>query len=280
MMQMPERIFHLADIEPKKFDAITYFEKHPGKDLLYDIPTKLKTKEMILQVLIKEPSNLDYEPFFVDPILKPKLTPRRLLDYELCLLACEKNGGNLTYVPDRYIDYEICKAAVHSYPRILWKVPDRFIDYELLEAAVTCPTDWCCDGLAAVLKDERHDRAENQKLAMMAIEVNPLSLKLFPTEWKSDEVIRRAISSTCGYKESAYLLSDSTRVNPDGGVRNFLAENTLAQDWDELIIRVEPLSEWPIEYVPKGFIDDNLVRLSLDVCPRSIGALFSNIGEI
>ena len=63
MMQMPERIFHLADIEPKKFDAITYFEKHPGKDLLYDIPTKLKTKEMILQVLIKEPSNLDYEPF-------------------------------------------------------------------------------------------------------------------------------------------------------------------------------------------------------------------------
>lgn len=256
MMQMPERIFHLADIEPKKFDAITYFEKHPGKDLLYDIPTKLKTKEMILQVLIKEPSNLDYEPFFVDPILKPKLTPRRLLDYELCLLACEKNGGNLTYVPDRYIDYE------------------------LLEAAVTCPTDWCCDGLAAVLKDERHDRAENQKLAMMAIEVNPLSLKLFPTEWKSDEVIRRAISSTCGYKESAYLLSDSTRVNPDGGVRNFLAENTLAQDWDELIIRVEPLSEWPIEYVPKGFIDDNLVRLSLDVCPRSIGALFSNIGEI
>lgn len=230
MMQMPERIFHLADIEPKKFDAITYFEKHPGKDLLYDIPTKLKTKEMILQVLIKEPSNLDYEPFFVDPILKPKLTPRRLLDYELCLLACEKNGGNLTYVPDRYIDYEICKAAVHSYPRILWKVPDRFIDYELLEAAVTCPTDWCCDGLAAVLKDERHDRAENQKLAMMAIEVNPLSLKLFPTEWKSDEVIRRAISSTCGYKESAYLLSDSTRVNPDGGVRNFLAENTLAQD--------------------------------------------------
>ena len=164
MMQMPERIFHLADIEPKKFDAITYFEKHPGKDLLYDIPTKLKTKEMILQVLIKEPSNLDYEPFFVDPILKPKLTPRRLLDYELCLLACEKNGGNLTYVPDRYIDYEICKAAVHSYPRILWKVPDRFIDYELLEAAVTCPTDWCCDGLAAVLKDERHDRAENQNL--------------------------------------------------------------------------------------------------------------------
>lgn len=81
MMQMPERIFHLADIEPKKFDAITYFEKHPGKDLLYDIPTKLKTKEMILQVLIKEPSNLDYEPFFVDPILKPKLTPRRLLEY-------------------------------------------------------------------------------------------------------------------------------------------------------------------------------------------------------
>lgn len=64
MMQIPERIFHLADIEPKKFDAITYFEKHPGKDLLYDIPTKLKTKEMILQVLIKEPSNLDYEPFF------------------------------------------------------------------------------------------------------------------------------------------------------------------------------------------------------------------------
>lgn len=41
MMQIPERIFHLADIEPKKFDAITYFEKHPGKDLLYDIPTKL-----------------------------------------------------------------------------------------------------------------------------------------------------------------------------------------------------------------------------------------------
>lgn len=120
MMQIPERIFHLADIEPKKFDAITYFEKHPGKDLLYDIPTKLKTKEMILQVLIKEPSNLDYEPFFVDPILKPKLTPRRLLDYESCLLACEKNGGNLTHVPDRYIDYEICKAAVHSYPRILF----------------------------------------------------------------------------------------------------------------------------------------------------------------
>lgn len=86
MMQMPERIFHLADIEPKKFDAITYFEKHPGKDLLYDIPTKLKTKEMILQVLIKEPSNLDYEPFFVDPILKPKLTPRRLLDYVVVLL--------------------------------------------------------------------------------------------------------------------------------------------------------------------------------------------------
>ena len=27
MMQMPERIFHLADIEPKKFDAITYFER-------------------------------------------------------------------------------------------------------------------------------------------------------------------------------------------------------------------------------------------------------------
>ena len=162
MMQIPERIFHLADIEPKKFDAITYFEKHPGKDLLYDIPTKLKTKEMILQVLIKEPSNLDYEPFFVDPILKPKLTPRRLLDYELCLLACEKNGGNLTHVPDRYIDYEICKAAVHSYPRILWKIPDRFIDYELLEAAVTCPTDWRRDGLVAVLKDERHDRAENR----------------------------------------------------------------------------------------------------------------------
>ena len=281
MMQIPERIFHLKDIEPKKFDVITYFEKHPGKGLLYDIPTKLKTKEMILQVLIREPSNLDYEPFIADPILKPKLTPRGLLDYELCLLACEKNGGNLTYVPDRYIDYEICKAAVHSYPRILWKVPDRFIDYELLEAAVTCPTDWHCDGLAAVLKDERHDNALNRELAMLALEMNSLSLKLFPPEWKSDEVIRQAISSTCGYKETADLLSDSTRVNPDGtSVRNFWAENTLAQDWDELIIRAEPLSEWPIEYVPRRFIDDDLVQLSLDVCPRSIGALFSSIGEI
>lgn len=134
MMQMPERIFHLADIEPKKFDAITYFEKHPGKDLLYDIPTKLKTKEMILQVLIKEPSNLDYEPFFVDPILKPKLTPRRLLDYELCLLACEKNGGNLTYVPDRYIDYEICKAAVSHRFRNFRKLCHAMARKEIVDA--------------------------------------------------------------------------------------------------------------------------------------------------
>lgn len=40
MMQIPERIFHLADIEPKEFDVITYFKKYPGKGLLYDIPTK------------------------------------------------------------------------------------------------------------------------------------------------------------------------------------------------------------------------------------------------
>lgn len=193
MMQIPERIFHLADIEPKKFDVITYFKKYLGKGLLYDIPTKLKTKDMILQVLNKEPSNLDCESLMADRILKPKLTPQRLLDYELCLLACEKEGGNLTHVPDRLIDYEICKAAVHSRPVILWKVPDRFIDFDLLKATVTSPTDWFGQGLDAVLKDERHDKSWDQKLASLAVEINPLALSIFPYEWKTKELLEKIV---------------------------------------------------------------------------------------
>ena len=53
MFSAPIRLSHLADIKPKKFDVISYFKKYPGKGLLYDIPTKLKTKDMILQVLNK-----------------------------------------------------------------------------------------------------------------------------------------------------------------------------------------------------------------------------------
>lgn len=281
MMQIPERIFHLADIEPKKFDVITYFKKYPGKGLLYDIPTKLKTKDMILQVLNKEPSNLDCETLMADRILKPKLTPQRLLDYELCLLACEKEGGNLTHVPDRLIDYEICKAAVHSRPVILWKVPDRFIDFDLLKATVTCPTDWFGQGLDAVLKDERHDKSWDQKLASLAVEINPLALSIFPYEWKTKDIVHRAVSLTRSYKkDKAYLLSEFTRVTSEGTLSNSFTENKLPPEQDVLFVNKTPLSTWPLEYVPREFINDELVQLSLDVCPRSIGALFSGIGEI
>ena len=77
MFSAPIRLSHLADIKPKKFDVISYFKKYPGKGLLYDIPTKLKTKDMILQVLNKEPSNLDCESLMADRILKPKLLPAK-----------------------------------------------------------------------------------------------------------------------------------------------------------------------------------------------------------
>ena len=281
MFSAPIRLSHLADIKPKKFDVISYFKKYPGKGLLYDIPTKLKTKDMILQVLNKEPSNLDCESLMADRILKPKLTPQRLLDYELSLLACEKEGGNLIHVPDKLIDYEICKAAVHSRPVILWKVPDRFIDFELLKATVTCPTDWFGQGLDAVLKDERHDESWNQKLATLAVEVNPLALRHFPYEWKTKDIVNRAVSLTRGYKkDKAYLLSEFTRVTSEETLSNYFTENKLPPERDELIVSTTPLSTWPLEYVPKEFINDELVQLSLDVCLRSIGALFSDIGEI
>lgn len=281
MFSAPIRLSHLADIKPKKFDVISYFKKYPGKGLLYDIPTKLKTKDMILQVLNKEPSNLDCESLMADRILKPKLTPQRLLDYELSLLACEKEGGNLIHVPDKLIDYEICKAAVHSRPVILWKVPDRFIDFELLKATVTCPTDWFGQGLDAVLKDERHDESWNQKLATLAVEVNPLALRNFPYEWKTKDIVNRAVSLTRGYKkDKAYLLSEFTRVTSEETLSNYFTENKLPPERDELIVSTTPLSTWPLEYVPREFINDELVQLSLDVCLRSVGALFSDIGEI
>lgn len=281
MFSAPIRLNHLTDIKPKKFDVISYFKKCPGKGLLYNIPTKLKTKDMILQVLNKEPSNLDCESLMADRILKPKLTPQRLLDHDLCLLACEKEGGNLVHVPDRLIDYEICKAAVHSRPGILRKVPDRFIDYELLKATVTCPTDWFGRGLDAVLKDERHDESWNQKLASLAVEVNPLALSNFPYEWKTKDIVHRAVSLTRSCKkDKAYLLSEFTRVTSEGTLSNCFTENKLPPERDELFVSTTPLSTWPLEYAPREFINEELVQLSLDVCPRSIGALFSGNGEI
>ena len=54
-------------------------------------------------------------------------------------------------------------------------------------------------------KGNRYDKSWDQKLASLAVEINPLALSIFPYEWKTKDIVHRAVSLTRSYMASNIL---------------------------------------------------------------------------
>nr|WP_245251416.1 DUF4116 domain-containing protein [Paenibacillus turicensis] len=176
------------------------------------------------------------------PILKN--ISKKILTPELCLLALKKNGSDIQYVPKEWCDQSMYIAAVSSCSFMLKDFPDEVKDYEVCESAVRndlsvnasqCALQYVPIGL---LKGEN-----GRRLCETAVNSNGLAILHVPENFITNEMAHSAIinSITKGYK---YLFGD--------------------------IVIERDASDWPVGHIPRKFLSQKLVNISVKMFPASL----------
>ena len=88
-----------------QYDPLSSFEKNPCANTLSRISKRLHTIEMIHKAIEENKSTDGY-------VLKH--VSKKLVSYELCLLAVDKNGAELRFVPEEMKDLDMCETAVRN----------------------------------------------------------------------------------------------------------------------------------------------------------------------
>lgn len=185
-------------------DSLVAFEKNPSALTLSHIGKNIQTLEMVQYVV--ENDNGDR------PVLK--FIAKRLLTEEMCLIACRKNGYNLSYIPEHLLSYAIYEAALSNKGELISRVPKELMN-----------------------KEQWH------RLCEKAIMNNPLAIACMPSKFITKAMAHDAVART----------SPWCNINFFDGSSHFF-----------------PADDWPISHIPKRHISEDLIKLSVEVCPSSL----------
>ncbi|AGN26274.1 metallophosphoesterase [Candidatus Methanomassiliicoccus intestinalis] len=211
-------------------DPFIAFNKNPCASTLSRIGKNLQTFEMVQRAVENDDG--------CGTILK--FMSKQLMTEDLCIIACSKNGDNLDYVPEYLLSYNICKAALSNRGELLSKIPEKFKTYELCEIAVS--TDEKYVALSYVPLNLIMGE-QGRRLCELAIKKNPLAIEKVPNEFITKTMAYDVVSRTS--QENCIRLSDGS-------------------------LRLYPANNWPISHVPKRYMTEELINLSVEMCPASL----------
>lgn len=214
-------------------DPFIAFKKNPCALTLSRIGKDLQTREMVERAVENDDGH--------GTVLK--FMSKRLITEELCIIACHKNGNNLDYVPEYLLSYDVCKAALINKGELLSKIPEKFKTYELCEIAVSTDEKYVALSYVPL---EMIMGEEGRRLSELAIKKNPLAIKKVPNEYITKAMAYDVVSRTSN--EGCIRL-------PDGSLRYY------------------PANDWPICHIPKRYMTEELINLSIRVCPASLSGV-------
>jgi hypothetical protein len=173
---------------------------------------------------------LEYDPKFIY-FIKDK-TP------ELCMLAVQKDGHNLIYLPEEHKTYEICLTAIQNgkykfdYDPVIVYVPEKYITPELC--------------IEAIKKDSN-------------------SIDFIPLEHITPDVCVEAVkhdSRVLGYVSEKYKTPElcTEAVKKDGHALRYVPEKYKTP---ELCILATQNCLYALDYVPKEYITQDLYTKSV-----------------
>ena len=172
-----------------------------------------------------------------------KYIASKFIAYELCLTAVSKNGRNLSFVPNEYRDLEMCLAAVRNDGIALGSVPKELKNYDLCKLAVN--NDLKGKALSFVPVEILQD-SKSKELIELAIENNGLSIAY---------VSKRQITAKMAKKAILHTIAGEERLSPIG-CKFFY-----------------PYRDFPIGYIPKRFMTEELILLSCKLLPESLSCV-------
>lgn len=217
------------------------FKDNPCPRTLSMLSKELQTTEMIEEVSANCEANFNLL----------KYVSKRALTYDICKRECSKRGTNLRYVPKRFMDIEMCQTAVVQDGTALAFVPDDFRSFELCMTAVQNDKSRNSWNLALkYVPGPLLSGSDGRRLCNAAVKVNSLALNAVPTKYKSRAMVIDAIKNSWPgeYRINRWESPDS------------------APTWHHA-------TSWPIEFVPKGIMDESLVKLSVELFPFSLAGI-------
>ena len=266
------------DLIPRKVDssAASDMASYPGAWGLKVMGKRGQTEEMLRKAIEFEYDMNDWHQCCASRLHVLKYASKRVMTYNLCLQACERDAYNLPYVPEKYLDdamflaamsnegealwrvpeerrsYDICMAAVSSNGRALQYVPARIADYDLCKAAVSNDNrvNGERDPALAYVPDKFLKGNVGRELCELAVQKNGAAISSVPPELMSCELAKSAI---CHPVEA--LLKG---VPPT------------SDDYSRF--RLWQLS-WPISRVPDAFMFRELADLSVSLFSASISGV-------
>ena len=163
------------------------------------------------------------------PLLK--VISKKLLTQELCLLAVQKDGRNIEYVPKKLLTNEMYSIAVQENGDTLQFVPEEKRTEEMcLTALKTSKWGRAVEYIPKVIRKGIGIKRSYE----LAVQYNGLALGYVPNRYITEKLVKVALQDPEKHK------------SPIG--------------WNQ----------WPIQYVPQKFLTKEILLLSLQVHPQSV----------
>lgn len=176
-----------------------------------------------------------------------EVVAKKYISRDMCAIAVGRNGLNLKYVPERYRDVGICLTAVKNDGDALGAVPESILlgdcGYEICLAAVS--NDFAGRALSFV-PDCYLRGKKGSVLYEAAVRANGYALEYVPKRRMTKELVKLAIETPLPVKEELW---------PDG-----LYSTRRPNSFYSAIL----------SFVPKKFLSEELVALSVRLYPESL----------
>lgn len=252
-----------------KNELLDDFWNSPHIESLSKIPKASQTREMV-------EAAIDGECGYVDLL---KHASKKVLDYQLCLKACEKCGESYYSVPDRFKTRELTLITLKTLSRAYLKVPVEFIDEEIIRATLT-GTSFRSDpdGLFCILERKDYKVDNLQAICNLAVKSHPTSIRYVPKDNLNKRIVEEAISLdplSLEYVPRCYIdpqlakaavsLTDTRFYKQPG----FLTISCDHQRYSQFANYDRKIRAFPIQYVPIEYMSQELARLSIEKNPIS-----------
>ena len=123
------------------------------------------------------------------PILK--VASKKLLTAELCLMAVQKNSGNMEFVPQKLRNSEMYDVAVQKNGDLIRFVPEELQTEEMCLLALKTSVE----GMAVTyIPQSVRKKRKAPKWYELAVQYNGLALNYVPNKYMTQEMIEAAIS--------------------------------------------------------------------------------------
>lgn len=221
-------------------DPVAAFHANPCYNTFSRIPKSDQTEDLVREAI--EYDDGRYE------ILK--IVSKKRVTLDLCIKALRKNAHNLNYLPKKMLgSKEIYSAAVSVDGTYLSRVPEQYRDFDMYDTAVRNDSSENSEYCALRFVPRELIKSDvGHILCETAVKHNPLALRYVPSRYVTKVMAYEAVRSS---RPGISWEPDTLRKEP----------------------RFAPAQDWPIAYIPKRYMTNELIQLSFDLFPRSIACI-------